>query len=134
MRRDRLGDAADPHLRLAARLATARHRDRQPAVGNRQRHRQRQRSLTLMALEDRLLDRAAIAAKRMHAAVHHHLGRVNFAIAAHLGIGFLPCGIARVGERVFPAEVIPVIDRQADRNQRRIERKLTHQLVGRRAG
>ena len=44
-------------------------------------------------------------------AVHDHLRRIDFAVAARARIGALPCGMQRRGQRVLPAEIIPVIDR-----------------------
>ena len=66
----------------------------------------------------------------MDDAVDDHLWRINFAVAARFGIGALAVGMTVQRERVFPAEIIPVIDGQAHRDQRRIARQLAEQFVG----
>ena len=70
----------------------------------------------------------------MQTAVDHHLRRIDFAVATHLGITLLPGGVVRIGKRVLPAKIIPVVDRQADRHQRRIGGKFADQLVRGRTG
>jgi hypothetical protein len=73
---------------------------------------------------------AAIAADHMRRTIDDNLRRVDIAIAAHLGIGFLPCTEARVRQRVFPAEIIPIIDRQTERDNVRILGQLAENPVG----
>ena len=51
-----------------------------------------------------------------------------------MGIGFLPRGVAGIGERVLPPEIIPIVDGHADGDERRIGREFPQELVGRRAG
>jgi hypothetical protein len=86
----------------------------------------------LPALGDHFLDRSAIAPKRMEAAVNDNLRRIDLAVRPQLRIGALARGIAWLGERVLPAKIIPVIDRQAYRYERRIVCKFTQQAISRR--
>src|SRR4029079_8940702 len=62
--------------------------------------------------------------------VDDYLWRIHFAVAAPFGMGSLAVGMTVQGELVFPAEIIPVINGQAHRHQRRITRQLAEQLVG----
>src|SRR2546430_17313255 len=70
----------------------------------------------------------------MRRSVDDNLRRVNLALAAHIGIGLLPRGEARIRQGIFPAQIIPVINRQAERDDRWILGQLTDDLVRRRAG
>ena len=85
-------------------------------------------------LRDRALDRALVGTERVHHAVDHGLRRIDLAVAARDGVFALQRGIAVQRERVLPAEIIPVVDRQAHGDQRGILRELAHQPVGRRTG
>jgi len=72
-------------------------------------------------------------AERMDAAVHHGLRGVDLAVAARSRIGLLPSGVAGAGQCIFPAEIIPVIDRDAHDHEGRVARELADELVRRRA-
>ena len=67
-------------------------------------------------------------------AVDHRLRRVDLTIAARLGIGALAVGVAGHRQRVLPAEIVPIVDRKAQRDHRRITGVFADQLVGRWAG
>ena len=54
-----------------------------------------------------------VAAERLRSSVDDHLRREHVAVAAHARIGALSVAMARKGERVLPAEVIPIVDREA---------------------
>ena len=58
--------------------------------------------------------------------------QINVAIATHPRIGFLACTEPRIRQRVLPAEIIPVIHRQAERDHVGIVCKVAENLVGRR--
>src|SRR5438105_3038430 len=88
----------------------------------------------MVGLRDRALDRAMIAAERVGRAIHDDLRRINLTIAAHTRIGALARRMRGIGERVSPAEIIPVIDRNAQCDERRVVGQLTYQSVGRWAG
>src|SRR4029078_7849066 len=66
----------------------------------------------------------------MDDAVDDPLWRIYFAVAARFGIGALAVRMTVQRERVFPAEIIPVIDGQAHRHQRPITRQFAKQFVG----
>ena len=86
----------------------------------------------MVGLRDRALDRSLIAAERIGRAIDHDLRRVNLTIAAHARIGALACRMRGIGERVSPAEVIPVINRNAQCDKRGVVGQLPNQSVGRR--
>ena len=88
----------------------------------------------LLGILDRTFDAGAIAADHMRRAVDDGLRRVDVAIAAHLRIGFLARAETRIRQRVLPAEIIPVIDRHAQRDDGRILGELANDLVGGRTG
>src|SRR6185369_198031 len=81
----------------------------------------------------RVFDRGLVAAEYMLHAVHDNLRRVNLAIAARLRVRTLAVGVTRQRERVLPTEIIPVVDRQAQNDERGIARELPRELVCRRA-
>ena len=92
--RHRLGDRAQPDLACASCRPWRRHAHRQLVAGDRWPDRKRERRACLRRLPDRALDRRLVAAEHMHDAVDHHLRRVDLAVAARLGIGALPVGVA----------------------------------------
>jgi hypothetical protein len=98
----------------------------------RQRRAQITRLCLVTRLADRALDRRLVAAQRMHRAVDHRLRGVDLAVAARLGVSALTVRMAGHRQRVFPAEIVPVVDGEAHHDHRRIARKFAHQLVGRR--
>jgi len=106
----------------------------QIAADDGQVNRQRHDSAVALRLHDHVFDRSPVAAKDVHAAVDDDLRRINLAVAAHVGIGALPRRMRRIGERILPAEIIPVIDRQAERDDAGFDRKLAQQLVRRGTG
>src|SRR3974390_437250 len=65
----------------------------------------------------------------MHHAVHDDLRRIDRAIAARLRITALANAMPAQRKRVLPAEVIPIIYRQAERDQRPVMRQFADQLV-----
>src|SRR5215471_4372403 len=65
----------------------------------------------------------------MDRAIDHDLWRVHGAIAANLGVGALARRMCGLGERVPPTEIVPIVDRQAHRDERRIIGKLSEKLV-----
>ena len=52
--------------------------------------------------------------------VHHGLRRVDVPVAAAVAVGLLPLGECLVGERVLPAKIVPVVDRERERQDTRI--------------
>ncbi len=81
---------------------------------------------------DRRLDIGEAAADGMHHAVDDHLGRVDLPVAALGRISALALGEGVAGEGVAPAEIVPVVDRQAERDDVPALRQLAQNLVGRR--
>src|SRR6185503_295764 len=81
------------------------------------------------SLVDRLLDRRLVAAERMHDAVDDNLRRVDLAVAARLRVGLLTHGMTVQRERVLPAEIIPIVDRQGERENRGVLAQLAEELV-----
>src|SRR5512134_3821923 len=71
----------------------------------------------------------AVVADRLAYAVEHGLRRINVAIAAKIRIALLPYGMRVKRERVAPAEIVPVIDGKAQRDETRVVRELAKQLV-----
>ena len=101
---------------------------------HRQRHRHCQRRCALARRRDCLLDRRLVAAQHRCDAIDHDLRGVDLAVAACVGISALTIGVAVQRQRVLPAQIIPIVDGQAQRDQRRIARQLAEQLVGGRTG
>ena len=81
---------------------------------------------------DLQVDRLGIVPDQPVLALHDHLRRVDRPAAHRLGIGLLPLGVLGFAEGILPAEIIPVVDREAHDDHRRIARVFAHQLVGRR--
>jgi len=54
--------------------------------------------------------------------------------AEQAGVGALAVGRLRRGERVLPAEAVPVIDVEAERDDVASARQFAEQRIGRRAG
>ena len=71
---------------------------------------------------------------RVPRAVADDLGRVDRTVAARLGISALALRVAWGRERVFPAQIIPVVDRQGQRKDGGIFREVAQKCIGRRAG
>jgi hypothetical protein len=69
----------------------------------------------------------------MNDAVHNGLRRIDGAVAARDRIGALALAVTVQRQSVLPTEIIPVIDRQAERDDGGIVRQIAEQLVGRRA-
>jgi hypothetical protein len=110
-------------------LVRGRDRNGNLLAGQRHRYRYRHHALGLPGIADRAFDLAAIAAEHMHRSIDDDLRRVDVAIAAHLRIGFLTRAEARIRQGVLPAEIIPVIDRHAQRDDGWISGQLTDDLV-----
>jgi hypothetical protein len=70
----------------------------------------------------------------MQHAVDDDLRRVDGAITANFRIGTLAQGKAVIGQRVLPAHVIPVVDRQRQGDEIRILGPFVHHRIGGRAG
>ena len=66
--------------------------------------------------------------------VHNGLGRVDLPVAARIGIAPLPGAEERMRQRVLPAEIVPVIDREGEGDEVRTVGELRQELVGGRAG
>jgi len=103
-------------------------------AGLRHRHRHRHDALGFLGSVNGVLDAGAVAADHMHRSIDHGLRRINLAIAAHLGVGFLAGAEARIRQRILPAQIIPVIDRHAQRDYGRVLGQFTDNLVGGRTG
>ena len=85
-------------------------------------------------IADGLLDLLPVGADAGFLAVHDHLRREDLPVAAGMGIGLLALGEGLMGERVLPAEIIPVIDRKGERHDIRLAGEIGQQRIGRRAG
>ena len=103
-------------------------------AGQRHRHRHRHHAIGFPGSLDRAFNAGTIAADHMRRTVDDHLRRVNVAIAARPRIGFLARAETGIGQRILPAEVIPIIDRHAQRDHVGIFREFANDLVGRRTG
>ncbi len=68
---------------------------------------------------DRVLDLPRVAAEGFNSPVDHCLGRVDIVQVEALPVTFLPPAKQRRGKRVFPAQVVPVVDMLAERNHQR---------------
>ena len=99
---------------------------------DRQRHRHRHHR-ALARLVDGHVDLAAVAADHLPCAVDDDLRRIDVAVAAHVRIGFLPRAEAGIRQRVLPAEIVPVVDRHAERDHAAIAGEIADDLVGWRA-
>ena len=71
-------------------------------------------ALRLARVATGALDGTFVAAEDVNAAVHHRLRRIDLTIAADMRISLLTRRVARIGERVLPTEIVPVVDRHAD--------------------
>ena len=67
-------------------------------------------------------------------AVDDHLRGVDLPVAAGLGIGLLARREGRMGQRVLPAEIIPVIHREGQGDDVGLAREIGQNRIGRRAG
>ena len=79
-------------------------------------------------------DRRAIGSHHLAAAIDDHLRRVDLPAAELPRIDPLPVGRGLARERILPAEVVPVTDVKAERQDVALSRQLAQQRVGRRAG
>jgi hypothetical protein len=102
----------------------------EPAAAHRDQDRQRHHARFLIGLRDRVIEGSTIAAEHMRDAVDHDLRRIDLPVAAHMGIGALARRMRRIGERVLPAEIIPIVDRHAERDERRIGGEFADKLIG----
>src|SRR3546814_6511791 len=82
-------------------------------------------------LGDRAGDLAAVAADGVVAAVDHHLRRVDVAQAKAVDIVALAFGVLRLGKGILPADVVPVIDVERQRQDTRFAGQLDEQRIGR---
>jgi hypothetical protein len=62
------------------------------------------------------------------------LRREHFAVAAHIGVGALPRRMGRRAERVLPAEIVPVVDREGQDEEVLVARQFARQPIGLGAG
>jgi hypothetical protein len=92
------------------------------------------RSPSVAARTAAALDRRLIAADRVGRTIDDDLRRVNLSITACPRISALARRMRRIGKRVTPAEIIPVIDGNAQRDDRRIVGELSDQPIGGRTG
>jgi len=83
------------------------------AVGNGYRHRQGKHGRIPPCLCNGFFNCRLVASKHMDHAIDDDLRGVDFAITAGLGISTLADGMAVQRQCVFPAEIVPVVDRQA---------------------
>src|SRR3546814_9528433 len=68
------------------------------------------------------------------AAVDHHLRRVDVAQAELGNIVALALGVLCGGEGILPADVVPVVDVERQRQHARLVGQLSEQRIGRRTG
>src|SRR5262249_5702012 len=83
---------------------------------------------------ERRVDRRAVAAHQRGAAVDDGLRRIYVAIAARLRVLALALGEVVTGERVLPAEIVPIIDRERKGENVFALRELAQKLIGGRTG
>ena len=83
---------------------------------------------------DPLQDALGVVALQPLLALHHHLRREDRPAARRLGIGALPRGVPRPAEGVLPAEIVPVVDVQRQRDHPVEPGELGQQRIRRRAG
>ena len=83
---------------------------------------------------DRRVDGFPVAPDEIRAAVYDHLRRVDPAASVHGGIAPLPRGILRIAQRVAPAEIVPIVDMQRERDHVGSLGKLREEAVGGDAG
>ncbi len=81
-----------------------------------------------------LLDLAAVGTDRLPSAVDHHLWRVDRWEAQKIGVAVLPPRRIGAGERVLPAEPVPVIDMKRQCQHIRPACEFGEQDIGGRAG
>ena len=79
------------------------------------------------------IDIGFLRAIGVNGAVDHDLRRIDRAVTPGLCVGALAVGIARRGKGIFPAEIIPIIDRHRKRDDARIGGIFLQQQVGSRA-
>src|SRR3546814_15477317 len=75
-----------------------------------------------------------IGADDVAAAVDHHLRRVDVAQAELGNIVALALGVLCGGEGILPADVVPVVDVERQRQHARLVGQLSEQRIGRRTG
>ena len=80
------------------------------------------------------LDRLQVGTVHMVAPVQDRLGRIDAIAAEHPGIGILTLGVFLGGERVRPAEIVPVVDVIGQRHHMAGLRQFGRDGVGRRTG
>ncbi len=69
----------------------------------------------------------------MVGAADDHLRRIDRAVARRPGIAALALGVGGFGETVLPADVIPIVDMQRQRDDVIHARQLCQQFIGGRA-
>ncbi len=78
-------------------------------------------------------DLGPVAARSLEHAIDDHLRREDIGQAKAFGVGFLPPRIRRVRERVFPADIIPIIHMKGQSQNAWLFRQLGQIRVCRRA-
>src|SRR5207248_3100143 len=78
--------------------------------------------------------RRPVAAYIVVGSVDDHLWRIDIVIVALASIVALSLRVSRIGKRVAPAEVIPIIDVERNRDHAFRALKLFHESVRRRTG
>src|SRR5690606_13785795 len=71
--------------------------------------------------------------ERLRAAVDDDLRRIDLTVAARRRIAALARRVPRPGQRVAPAEVIPIVDRKAESDDGAVACEVADEPVGRRA-
>ena len=108
--------------------------DPKRAVGHPVERRRRADCRLAAGVGQHALDLAAAGARPVHAAVDHHLGRVDVALGERAGVGALPLGGFPGREAVLPADVVPVVDVERQRHDVGPLRELAELGIGRGAG
>ncbi len=79
---------------------------------------------------DGFLDPRAIRTDAWLGAVDDHLRGIDLPVAARLRVGLLARREGRMGERVLPPEIIPVIDRERQRDDVGLAREIGQDRIG----
>src|SRR5712672_177827 len=84
--------------------------DRERAVDSARQLGRRALGRASLRVAEQRLDRAAFAAGVVADALDHHLRRVDVALLQHPRVGALALGGGARGERILPADIVPVVD------------------------
>src|SRR5690606_32517064 len=126
-----LGEIGDHDLRLTTALADL---DLYLLAPHTRLHRYAEPLAALAQAIDPAVDRGKICSFHMLAAVDDRLWRVDAAAAECACIAILPLRVFLGGERVGPAEIIPVVDVIGERDNIVLIDNVLQHGIGRRAG